>query len=144
MKVTLEEKQYYIDEQKIVDHLKRNINPVLTQSFTLPNGVKFDLKGRSLFGTAMRQIFAQFIVPLLEYTAEKVGVTLPKRIKHSDIIEYCVNSYYTIFLEALKDSELQLTDAPYVDEIRQISDFNLTREVPDIVDSVVLLPHIRE
>lgn len=144
MLVTLKGQQYYVDEQKIVDRMKSTIEPAMNNSFVLPNGIKFDLKGRSLLATAMRQLFGQFIIPLLEFAAEKVNLTLPKKEKHADVIQYCVTSYYSIFLETLRDTELKLIDVPYVDEIRQISEYSLLRQIPDIVDSIVLLPQVKE
>ena len=127
MIIRLDGNQYYIDEDKFTDYCKGKIDTGLDKKFVVPNGPTIDLRSRSLLATAIRQLLS-LLLPTISWAADKIGVELPVKQRHDDIIRYVVDAYFSILKVSLMDIQIDLTSSYYVDDIRKIESFAVNQE----------------
>lgn len=120
--------EYYIDECKVLDFVHESMLEKVDTPMQFPGGPRIDLSKRSLLSTALRQVCAMMLIPILTWTAEKHNVRLPEKEKHGDSIKYSIDAYIRVSKKLLFDTQLTLTDDPYVDGMRTISHVEAEKE----------------
>lgn len=125
---TDERVEYYVDETKVLDFVHESMLEKVETPMRLPGGPTIDLTKRSLLSTALRQVCAMGLIPLLTWTAQKYGVMLPEKERHGDAIRYSIDAYVRITKKMLYDTQLVLEDEPYIDDMRTITHIDAEKE----------------
>lgn len=120
--------EYFIDQDRVFDFIHQSIMEKLDNPVKLPGGPTIDLSKKSLLSTALRQVFAMMVLPILYWVAEKNHVPIPIKEKHGNVIEYGVNLYVSIGRKSLRDCQLILTDENYIDDMRTITHVDIEKE----------------
>jgi hypothetical protein len=130
-KITIDgQTPYYVDEEQLVSYVREQVNSVLGKKIVIPNGPTIDLSSHGLIATGLRQLFVMFI-PLLTWTASRLGFELPKKQRHEDVIRYVTEAYFEICRVSIQDMEFKLSSSPYVDDYRIIDNCDIVKEEPE-------------
>lgn len=128
MRVRIDDRQICFREKDLTDYLKARVEEGLGKEIKLPNGPTIDLRKNSLTSVAIRQVFSMFI-PFITWLAAQLGMQLPKKEKHGDVIRYTINAYFDILARMAGESILEIDTEYYIDELTIVTSAKLDREV---------------
>lgn len=122
---------YYVDAKESIDTLRLKWELVQGMKIKIPHGPIVDLASGNVITAVLRQLCILLVIPILNWMAEPVALSLPKKEKREDPIRYVVKCYF-ILLEAYadradmvleseknEDGTIKITAAKFVEKARR-------------------------